>query len=193
MQAQLAALKDGGARVLIVEIEALNLEHWDAIKRVTEQINTIFLLFFFVLVIALLAEYSPLGAAYTDKGGSDTKWMLLIILAIVLGMGWVMFNTLYLDLTNNTLGVIEAKQKLMLDGARQFPDGWPLVQRYSQIVAQLRDSKGITGFALTVLNDRGGVLLFVLFIQAVFGARFKRMVDRNLRNSVEKCRCWQPS
>lgn len=169
-----------GADARLVEIEAINNLHWSVVSDLTEQINTLFLVFFFVLGMTFLRQHTPVKAAYTEGGVRWTGVFLGFVLVLVLGASWFLYNTLFLDLMTATGAAMEKQQEPLYAASlagQPGSNGAGIMKRYFEIVTTLRDRRGITGFALTLANERGGVLLFLWLLQATLGSRVNRLFE----------------
>ena len=136
-----------------------------SVQSIIEQVNTVFLIFFFVLAINFLIEFTPVRAAYSQEGISATHTGVLLVLAIVLLIGWYLYYTEYLGLVRNAITkVVDVEAYLK-------SDDWALTKRYYDVLTDLRGRQGITGFALTLSNERGGLLLLLGALQFMFTQR----------------------
>lgn len=143
------------ASSVIAAIEEANSLLWLSIHGITEQINTVLLLFFFALVINMVVAYTPIRAAYTEDGVWYTHCITALVLLGVIVVGWYLYYTEYLTLIRSTIDKLSSAAVR----AKVLGGDWEITTRYYALLNDLRARQGITGFVITLCSERGGVLL----------------------------------
>jgi len=154
---------------VIASIEETNSLLWGSIHGITEQINTVLLLFFFVLVINLAVAYTPIRAAYSEGGVWYTHCITALVLFLVIVIGWYLYYTEYLSLIRGMLTKLSSPEVR----GKILGGDWEITQRYYALLNDLRSRQGITGFIITMCSERGGVLLFFYAITWFYDQRDK--------------------
>ena len=163
----IATSREGKAAAgsILSMLERVNSLLTGSVQSIIEQINTVFLVFFFVLAINFLIEFTPVRSAYSNEGVSATHSGVALVLVLVLLVGWYLYYSEYLGLMRGSIA------RVMEIESRMLTDDWELARRYYQILNDLRGRQGITGFALTLSNERGGLLLLLGALQFMFTQR----------------------
>ncbi|MGE3712356.1 MAG: hypothetical protein AB7G35_22145 [Hyphomicrobiaceae bacterium] len=147
------------------QVEQVNSLLIGSIQTIVEQINTVFLVFFFVLAINFLIEFTPVRSAYSAEGVSTTHLCVVLVLVLVLLIGWYIYYTQYLGLMRQAIAAVAGAEE------RVITDDWELMRRYYEVLNDLRGKQGITGFALMLSTERGGLLLLLGALQFMFTER----------------------
>jgi hypothetical protein len=138
---------------VLAEIERAFSSTRLTIKDMTEQINTLLLLFFFVLFVDFALEFTFVGTVFTRRAVEITHYLAFLVFVLLAIIVWAMYYWSYLPF------IQEVAQKV--DGLypRVRSADWEIMKRYYELVHELRDRQGISGFAFSLASDRAGILV----------------------------------
>ena len=144
------------------EIERINGLLSAAIYAITEQVNTVLIVLYCVLLINLLIEFTPLRTAYSPNALIWTHAVVVAALLLVCATAAYLYATEYLGMIQRTIAELSRLEP------RVRSESWEGTKRYYELLADLRTKQGFTGFILTISAGRGGVAFFGTALQMIY-------------------------
>lgn len=132
---------------------------------IVDQINSLLLLVLAALIAHFVVVHTPVRQAYDARAIVAVNMVLMLALGFVGLAAWVVYFTVYAGFFDETLAVLRKA------GERIEQGSWEMISRYHDLLFDLSARRGLTGFALALTSERGGLLILLGAVHWLFSMR----------------------
>ncbi|PKP85400.1 MAG: hypothetical protein CVT80_02800 [Alphaproteobacteria bacterium HGW-Alphaproteobacteria-2] len=132
---------------------------------IVDQINSLLLLVLAALIAHFVVVHTPVRQAYDARAIAAVNMVLMLSLGFVGLAAWGVYFSVYAGFFDETLVVLRQA------GERIEQGSWEMISRYHDLLFDLSARRGLTGFALALTSERGGVLILLGVVHWLFSMR----------------------
>ncbi|WP_162933094.1 hypothetical protein [Roseovarius sp. EL26] len=118
-----------------------------------DQINTLVLLVFCSFGAQYLVKHTRIKDAFEADALVQFDVLLGLSIGIIVVYAWSVHFFIYDGFFGKALDALENNREYIASG------GWQMLQRFNDLFLDLTQRRGLTGFMISLTNDRGGLLL----------------------------------
>ncbi len=118
-----------------------------------DQINTLVLLVFCSFGTQYVVKHTPIRQAYEESALGSFDVLLWLSIGCIAFYAWSVHFFVYDGFFGGALSALDASRDQIASG------GWIMLQRFNDLYLDLTERRGLTGFMISLTNDRGGLLL----------------------------------
>jgi hypothetical protein len=147
-----------------------------------DQINTLVLLVFCSFGTQYVVKHTPIRQAYEESALGSFDVLLWLSIGFIVLYAWSVHFFVYDGFFGSALSALDASRDQIASG------GWVMLQRFNDLYIDLTERRGLTGFMISLTNDRGGLLLALGAAGWIIDKRRDRDATRrkDLENSKRK-------
>lgn len=137
-------------------------------SQMIDQINTLLLLIFCSLGTQFLVKHTPIGQIYEKDAMRTFDLLVWLSIGFIAIFAWSLHFFVYDGFFGKALSALDASRAAIAQG------GWEMMQRFNDLYLDLTERRGLTGFLLSLTNDRGGLLLVLGAVQWMNERRIRK-------------------